>query len=334
MGNASVAVVDDRYSLFNNPAGLGFFKEHMELSISPLFLHLDKNFFDIAGFLLKNEKKLKDPNTYDQAFFNDFNEIDAKWAELGYLPEATFATRRFGFGMYNVLSTRISAETGHFIPKLGLGGNEDLVLTAAYAHRIKEIFSVGASFKYIYRVVLPDSILGFTDTYKFSKELQNSALGGNMGAFLDLGHLERGFGFDVGGMANVGEALRFGLAVQDLFEYLDGDFKHVRVGLGSAYRILPATRIPFIKDLIVAMDIKDIFLKDSFFNKLYMGTELDMHLAALRLGLNQGYPTFGFGLNFFIFHVDYAYLTEEAGFYPGQIPKSAHRFSLRLGFKF
>lgn len=334
MGNVSVAVVDDRYSLFNNPAGLDLFREHVELSICPFLLHLDQKFYDIASFLLKNEKELKNPDLYTNEFFNDFSKIDAKWAKLGFFPEATFTTRHFGFGAYNVLSTSVSAETGHFIPKLGLGGNEDFVLTAGYANRIQKLFSVGIAFKYIYRVVLPDTIFGFTDTYKASRELKGGIAGGNLAAFMTWARLERGIGFDFGGMMHLGST-RIGVTAQDVGEYLEGEFKRVRFSAGVSHRFLPIMEIPFVDEFLVALDVKDVLRpKDSFFNKVYFGTELDMHMLALRGGFSQGYPTFGASLNFSILCLEYAYTTEEWGYYPGQFPVSAHLLSARLGIKF
>ena len=187
MGNTSVAVADDRYSLFNNPAGLDLFKEHIELSLCPVLLQIDNNFLNVAGFLLKHENELKDPNVYTEKFFSDFTAIDARWAKLGYLPEATIITRHFGFGIYNVLSTRVNAGTGHFIPKLGLGGNEDFVITAGYGNRFAKILSLGFNIKYIYRIVLPDTSFGFTDTYAAANELKDGMLGGNLTAFGEMG---------------------------------------------------------------------------------------------------------------------------------------------------
>lgn len=334
MGNTSVAIVDDRYSLFNNPAGLDLFKERIEVSLCPLLLHLDNKFADIAAFLINREAQLKDPNLYDREFFDEFSNIDARWAKLGYLPEATIVTRHFGLGAYNVLSTRVAAETGHFIPKLGLAGNEDFVLTAAIANRFAKILSMGFAFKYIYRIVLPDTVFGFSDTYVASQELKSDgALGGDLTAFTNWATLERGIGFDIGSMLHFG-ATRFGFVMQDMAEYLDGEWKHIRLSVGFSRRILTLMELPFVRDVVFGMDMKDLTGDDSFYNKIHMGAEVDASLVALRVGLSQGYPTFGGALNLSIFHVEYAYLTEEWGYYPGQSPNPAHLFATSLGFKF
>ncbi len=333
MGNTSIAIVDDRYSLFNNPAGLDLFGEHVELSIAPISLHINQTFYEIASFLLKHQAQLKDPGLYDKPFFDNFSAIDAQWAKIGYLPEATLVFQHFGVGAYNVLSTKISAETGHFIPKIQLAGNQDFVLTAGYGGRLLKTLSVGVTVKYIYRVVLPDTCFGFTDTYAASKELTDGIAGGNLTAFSKWAHLERGVGFDVGSMLHMG-ATKFGLTIQDLAEYLDGKRKHTRISLGVSHRFLSLLELPFVKDIVVGMDIKDITGKDNFFNKLHLGSELDLHAIALRCGINQGYPTFGVSLSLAILHFEYAYTTEEWGYYPGQAPNPAHIFSSRLGFKF
>ena len=66
--------------------------------------------------------------------------------------------------------------------------------------------------------------------------------------------------------------------------------------------------------------------------KLHLGTELDLHYAAFRLGLNQGYPTAGLGIRLGIFCLDYVYFTRELGYYPGQFPQQKHVLSLGVGF--
>lgn len=66
--------------------------------------------------------------------------------------------------------------------------------------------------------------------------------------------------------------------------------------------------------------------------KLHLGMELDLPLIDVQAGLNEGYPTFGMGLDFFLFRIDAASYTEETGVYPGQLP--SQRFKIALSMEF
>lgn len=52
--------------------------------------------------------------------------------------------------------------------------------------------------------------------------------------------------------------------------------------------------------------------------KVHIGTELSLPFVDVRAGINQGYISYGVGLNFLIFRFDAATFTEEVGVYPGQ----------------
>jgi hypothetical protein len=64
--------------------------------------------------------------------------------------------------------------------------------------------------------------------------------------------------------------------------------------------------------------------------KLHLGVELGLPLVDFRLGVNQGYPTYGAGLSFLFMDLDIASYTEEAGVYPGQNPSARLGVSLSL----
>lgn len=54
--------------------------------------------------------------------------------------------------------------------------------------------------------------------------------------------------------------------------------------------------------------------------KIHMGLELSLLNMDFRAGFYQGYPTYGFGLDLFLFQFDAALHTVERGVYPGQTP--------------
>jgi hypothetical protein len=68
--------------------------------------------------------------------------------------------------------------------------------------------------------------------------------------------------------------------------------------------------------------------------KVHLGTELSLPLIDLRGGINEGYFTYGVGVNFLIFHFDAAYYTEEIGAYPGQTADNRYVASVSIDLSF
>ncbi|MCX7977675.1 MAG: hypothetical protein N2578_01590, partial [Bdellovibrionaceae bacterium] len=66
--------------------------------------------------------------------------------------------------------------------------------------------------------------------------------------------------------------------------------------------------------------------------KLHLGLELGLPLLDLQIGLNQGYPSYGVGIDLGFLHLQTVSYTEEAGVYPGQTPQSRLLLSLSMGF--
>lgn len=68
--------------------------------------------------------------------------------------------------------------------------------------------------------------------------------------------------------------------------------------------------------------------------KIHLGTELSLPLIDVRAGINQGYFSYGVGVNFLIFHIDAASYTEELGVYPGQTAENRYAVSLSIDLSF
>lgn len=68
--------------------------------------------------------------------------------------------------------------------------------------------------------------------------------------------------------------------------------------------------------------------------KIHAGAEVSLPFIDLRMGANQGYSTFGVGLDLMFFRFDAAMTTEELGVYPGQNPQTRYMagIGLSLGF--
>ncbi|MEZ0391755.1 MAG: hypothetical protein ACAH59_06040 [Pseudobdellovibrionaceae bacterium] len=68
--------------------------------------------------------------------------------------------------------------------------------------------------------------------------------------------------------------------------------------------------------------------------KLHIGGELSLAFLDFRAGLHQGYPTYGVGLNLWIFQLDAALYSVERGVYPGQTPEQRGQIGLMLDLEF
>jgi hypothetical protein len=68
--------------------------------------------------------------------------------------------------------------------------------------------------------------------------------------------------------------------------------------------------------------------------KLHVGTELSLPFIDLRAGLNQGYFSYGVGLNFLLFRLDAVSYSEELGVYPGQTADNRYMIGLSIDLSF
>ncbi|WII72877.1 hypothetical protein QJS83_03205 [Bdellovibrio sp. 22V] len=88
-------------------------------------------------------------------------------------------------------------------------------------------------------------------------------------------------------------------------------------------------------DWVIGMEARHLLEPDiELGKKLHLGTEISLPLIDLRAGYNQGYLSYGVGVNFFIFHIDAVSYTEETGFYPGQAGDARYMASLSIDLSF
>lgn len=72
----------------------------------------------------------------------------------------------------------------------------------------------------------------------------------------------------------------------------------------------------------------------SLTQKLHLGTEMSLGPLDLRAGINQGYLTYGVGLDFWFFRVDAAAYANEMGTYAGQAKSDRYNVSLTIDLDF
>lgn len=338
MGNTTVAVTTDRTAIFHNPAGLNLLKDRIEISISPLIFSIDGKFGDMVRAMADHGEKLTDLDLVDDDFIDMINDMDGEWVGLEYLPEITIASNNIGFGVYSNFPLGMRIESGHLIPKLGLRGQRDLVFTWAVGVPLKtDKIHMGISVEYLQRTPLDEVITTYSETFNYFDEI--SAGGSSLGIIGDFADIQHGVSFDVGFMHDF-NGFRIAYDIKDILGVVGGKIvAPPQLDFGFAYYFPQMEDVKAIDNLIVALEFSDIFgiepVSEKFehpFKKLHLGGELDMHYAALRAGLNQGYPTAGIGLRFGMFRLDYVYFTKELGYYPGQFAKQKHILSLGIGF--
>lgn len=334
MGNTTVAVTTDRTAIFHNPAGLCLIDD-VQYSITPLAAAVDGIFITILREMAAHGDKLSNLDNIDADFINMINDYDGQWVGFEYIPEITVASENLGFGVYSVFPIGVRIESGHLIPKLGLRGQRDLVFTWATGMPLRHKNNLcGISVEYLQRTPL-DMITTYSETFILFDEIANNPLG----IIGDYSRIQHGVSFDVGFMHNL-NGFRIAYDVRDILGVIGGEIVvPPQVDVGCAYYFPQLDDVKAIKSLIISLEFSDIFgleevtdKYEQFWKKTHLGAELDMNYASLRVGLNQGYPTAGLGLRFGIFKADYAFFTEEVGYYAGQLDKNKH--ALALGFEF
>jgi hypothetical protein len=331
MGNAGIALADDGSSVFYNPAGLNNYFEYLTLYGEPLRLTFGPSFYDMLNFLAKNISKLSDPTEIDNDYYDDFAPIDGTWSTFGYTPEFRANTNNMGIGITTNLQPNIMLESGLYAPKIGIGVQNDLILAGGIAKRFKRRFSAGINMKYFYRTVKPDTVLGVDSAIYFAVEAAGAL--GSLDAIKEFARTHHGMGFDFGMIYHAG-LTKYGVVLQDFPTFLSGRLVHpaLNVGVGRHLGVLQLNNQigSYIKDITMALDIHDFFGPGIFRKKIHMGLNLDSKIMELALGLNQGYPTFGITLKYWLLRFQYVYFKEEHGRYIGQIPFSMHVISISM----
>ncbi len=337
MGNTTVAVTTDRTAIFHNPAGLGLLRDDLELSITPIGMFVDGRVISTIGELLEHQDNLSDFDNINDDVVSSIQEIDGQRVSLGYIPEISVAKKNLGFGMYSVVPVGFRVESGHFIPKLAFAAQQDLVFTWAVGVPLKqENHHFGISVEYLQRKVLDERITSYTETYLLAGDLADRPFG----IIGDLTETQHGTSFDIGFMHDW-EGFRLAWDVKDIFGVVAGKLIFPpQFDLGGAYFFPQVDDIDWIRNLIVSLEFSDLVgfeerdgKYEDFRKKIHLGAEFDVKYAALRVGLNQGYPTVGLGLSFGLVNVDYAFFTEEGGLYPGQLPIRKHAVTMSFGFR-
>jgi len=338
MGGAFIGFPADYNAPLTNPAGMSFLPErYFYILDTRIGVNDDIKYFVDAALSLKDD--LGESMTSDQMtkIADIVTEgitkkpqifatmplnigITAKSWAIGITNRENVAVRLFGLApVYNI----------------DVNFRADVLAFAAISHKFTPKLSVGLTGKYLVRTKI-------AETYNLLE-----LAGGDFTPKLDLGF---GIGADAGVFYNVFDSLSVGVTVKNFISSiswkqmtldetgtsipLDSTKLPMNIGAGIAFK--PDIKIPLkiFKNPIFVLDMDDITNTDkNIFKKIHAGFSLDaLWLFNIRGGINQGWTTFGVGVDLFFLQLEYAYYGQELGVLPGQIPEYKHMASLAVRF--
>lgn len=329
MGNAFAAVADDENAAFYNPAGLTYIEDGRLELINPKI--------EISTSVLDFQKDAGNINTGDTtAAVNMMRKYIGKHQHLGVSVFPNYTGPDFEIGVLGKLGLDAEVNSPSY-PTLLADLKTDAGLILALGHSfMDDSLRAGVTLKYIqrkrfYKAFTAVDIANSSTTYNFNDNVKTASK----------------FGADVGFTYQIDDAdwkPRVALAVQNIGNMDFGDYQYnpaspsvpnvykQQINLGGS-----VTRDVGIGKTIIAIDYNDIAGNVGTDNdkakRLHIGGELKFaYILALRAGFNQGYLSYGVGLNFRLIKIDYAYYKEEVGAYAGQREDARHAVELSIGF--
>ena len=366
-GGANYGLSKGMSAFFYNPAG--FASEQLDggLLIWDHTLALEGNTYSaIRQFLTLPPSTDTAPIYTSQSFFDIVNKLqtaDIEFVNSGPVGIIGYMRRYFGFLLYTEEYLNVNIDEGNvlFMPipdpddsiNFLSGANAIAELSGAAKYRMLDF---GVNVKYYEKAYAKGNIPLMTllsmdnsviDT--FTKEISKV-------------YRENYFSVDVGMRYRITDYFILGLAANDVYTfYKRGAIYNIntaggmgvskssflytappmRLSMGLSYLMdlpyyinIPRLGLIYSRHTLFTFDIQDFLNKEDFFKKINFGIETELRdFLKLRGGFYQGYPVFGFGLNFFHYYfLDYAFYTEERGQYTGWKPHYMHiiRFMIKI----
>lgn len=357
MGGCGVAIIDKRESLYYNPAAVSYIEHALLLPFIQGTTGIGVDVISNLQKLQETSAESSDDNT--EKSLDTIKKIIPSKLGLGYTTAGHFigtaGTTSYGLGGY--INGKLGAKLLNRVsPRVEAIGYLDIAfptLTIARPIKLPEtaVFNnlyAGLTIKNINRTSLWDPIDN-GETFKVEiLDLISEDIDAKISA-----RSAQGVGFDLGFLADINTRMgpgKIGLAFQNINTTLIGktyeditsengkivgNYKEDIPTIGTigfaVESSIPVLNIVFPNATYTA-DLDFISPDKSIYKKIHLGMEQTYlgTLLALRLGLNQGYPTMGIDLNLAIFHLGLTYYTEEFGKEIGDNPQSF--YLLNMGF--
>lgn len=315
MGGVYMSVVNNSDAIFVNPAALG--------RISGLNLQIANVELGVNGMDVYND--FRNINTNNSNSFGEFFGKDV-WLRAG--GKAAITLPYFGFGAYSDSQAHLVLHNPAF-PQFDTSFISDYGLVVGGAFPLGPRTYGGLTFKRISRwggqKDIDLGIIAGGDTSAIADEFQNK---GN------------GYGVDLAMTTSlpVPFSPTFSVVWQDVgstaFTKTAGTDAPPRIHDNLSVGVSTLMDLPGL-DWTTGFEYRHITESQyQLGQKLHLGTEISLPFIDLRGGINQGYASYGVGMNLFFLRLDAAMFTEEVGAYSGQTPQNRIEFGLTVDLSF
>lgn len=363
MGNAFVAVVDNKDALYYNPAGLNLINALGNREARPGLANYPRTRFNarmnVIGGTAPAENLIDFLNLFkehreafqsDSGFRTGGNDLlraltpfDRLPVEVGLMHGAEFAMHNYGAAYWLDSRAAPYADVGILIPQAGIKTIQiDAVIQLAAAQGfLNNRLAAGAG----YRLANRQTVYDFqVSTSEFADDGGQQVIDRVLDTVrTKLENMKQpstyGHGIDLGMLWQQTSWLRFGAAVQNLGMHLNHEFVTPELTVGVAVTPPLLSTSGFLaRKVNLALDFEDLFNDDrnyKFLSKVNFGAEIEQSLwwfAAARVagGFKGGYWSAGAGLTLVnAVHLEAASWAEEAGMYTGHIED--RYYAVRIG---
>jgi len=366
MGNAFVAIADDKDAMHYNVAGLNLMGRLGNGNLDPaqqrypmdkFDMHMDflgtaipvDDALDILRFYQAHQQSFQNSNSLqkDSSLVSDLSAFDRRPVKVAVLHGGELAMHNFGMAYWADAQMAPYADVGVLLPQAGIESiTLDIVgqIAGAYSY-LDDRLSVGLGYRLAKREEVGNFQVALTDlSSKSGRRSVQSAIQDTVDVKLrEMGDLSTlGHALDAGVLWQQTPDIRFGASIQNLFMVLNHQAVTPDLTMGVAYSpMLLENNGRWKRKINFALDYEDALNSDRNYkpiNKIDMGAEWEQTLipwvlkGRLSVGLKGGYPTAGLGGTLFtIFHYEAATWAEEGGYYTGQLEDRYYVMNFGVG---
>lgn len=362
MGNAFVALVDNKDAIYYNPAGLNLMgrlgnrKRRPEMGYYPSnYIDMHLNFFgaglpfgtafDLYKLYQKHDTSFTgglEELQNDQTLSSDLIEFDRQPINFALLFEGELAVHNFGGAIWADVEVSPFLDVGIVLPQAGIERiKADAVMEVGMAYPfLRDRLSLGIGGRIAFRETITQVQIGVGDLPDINNTVKDT-LENHYSLISDISRV--GLGLNLGFLWQQTRTLRFGGAVQNLLMELNGEKVTPEYTVGLAWSpMIFQNNYRWKRKINFALDYEDFLEHERAYmplSKINFGAEWEQtlipHILKGRIsgGFKGGYLSAGLGGNLLTFlHYEFATWAEEGGYYTGQKEERYYVMKFGLGF--